>query len=76
MTRKESNHAGGPLQRVAIVFAVRVVGHIGQTTTYDDPTQNGVKQDRNKYEAPFDDGKQFSQSVDLVDQLLTRSGRI
>jgi hypothetical protein len=61
----------GTLQRIADVGSIRIGGRIWQAATDDPQTHQGVKNDRNENESPFQNhDRRIAQRVDFVDLVL------
>ena len=65
--KREDDHPGGPLERVADIAAVGIGGRIRHSAGDDDEADGRVKQDRDEDERPFDEGQKHSQRMNLLD---------
>ena len=68
----EGDDARGPLQRVADVAGVGIGIRVGHGAADDQPADDGVKQDRQEDEDPFDQRQHDAQRVNAIDLLLKR----
>ena len=75
--KREGQHAGDPLQRIADVARIGIVPHVPLAAEHDHHADQPVKEDRQEHEAPFEEEEGGrADGVDLVGPALIGGGAV